>query len=86
MPDQSMHPEIQKGDKVGCRTVEKDAPVMSGHYYHIRMKYGAMVRKIYLEGEKYRLDAHNDQFPPISITISEVMEVASVVWLLRDYV
>ncbi|MBQ7819645.1 MAG: helix-turn-helix transcriptional regulator [Bacteroidales bacterium] len=80
----AMAPLFMPGDMLFIRFLPVDANLISGAIYLIDTKsYGAMVRQIYVEKDRYVLHSLNSDYTELCISIENIYSIGIVVKSLR---
>lgn len=81
----AMQPLFQPGDYLFIRFLPEDAKLISGAIYLVDSKaYGAMVRQVYVNGDKLHLHSINPEFKELEVHRSEIYSISLVVRSLRS--
>lgn len=83
----SMWPALAPGDKVFLKFLKHKTHIVDGEFYYFNLKdRPTMIRQVSIEGDKLRLIALNPQFCDIITDFDNVLRVANVKGMYREFI
>ena len=77
----SMEPKFEGGDEIAIKKVESF--IEWGKPYVLDTRDGAVLKRLYDDGDSLRCVSYNDEYPDFSVLKSDIFDIYKVVGLIR---
>ncbi len=81
----SMKPFIESGDELACRFIKESSFIQWGRTYVLDTVQGVVVKRVFNGHNAVICKSNNDNFPDFEIPKEDILHIALVVGLLRQF-